>query len=682
MPTASIPSAVKTGATDASPLKITESGNVGGFQALLNITSIKADHSDVRSDSEPAHDEVRKNKNTTPDAIAVPVSVASPIVSQPRNRVAEAHNASAKASAAKDAAPDVDQSRRALAPVERNPRNSSTPSPAKAQTNATQATAQQDSAKDDTAQDDTLRASIKAHLATIDQLLASVIQSVTSAATAAYSTPASTGTPATAPAVAEEALPSTAVAPIVAGAIPTQEILTATQTDPAVIALPADVAALIATLPVSTQTPATTEANTASAAPSPAAIPVLKDIQSLLQQIQQQFQTATTGASVTAPATTPATGSENLDTLVQKIQQDIAQLAQITQTPAATAAVQNTPAAPAPQVVLDNTLTPLPAVTAQLQQPAASPAAAQTDSSISLLKAAISDIKGKLQQLKQDNETQFTQVKNNLQVQFQNAQSANANQISQDTLSADVIVNAVSTAAAASNLPALAPAATTTDTAITATPVVVTNSDTAFAAQAALLTVTPSSGKNFSDNQSGKDSQGQNNAQPMLSVAADKSAATASVKPASFSQLLNKTSGESVLDQVAVQFKSSAKDGSSKIQIQLDPESLGKLEIKLNVGKDGKTDVVVTADNRSTLDMLQRDSQGLTRALNSAGFSTDNSSLSFNLRDGQQEQGQGHNAQAAHTYKKSQPEDEDEIAITTVTRNYVVNLADGLDIQI
>ncbi|NBO19847.1 MAG: flagellar hook-length control protein FliK, partial [Proteobacteria bacterium] len=151
-----------------------------------------------------------------------------------------------------------------------------------------------------------------------------------------------------------------------------------------------------------------------------------------------------------------------------------------------------------------------------------------------------------------------------------------------------------------------------------------------------------------------------------------------------FSRSLQRATPPLLGEQVAFQVKAAMSSGTSKIRIQLDPAELGKIDIKLTVEAGGKTGVTIMVDNRHTLDMLQRDSQGLARALADAGLSTDSSSLSFNLRgEGQQQQGQGENAHAASTYRKAQPDDEIVEPLRTATpQSYVVNLAEGLDIQI
>lgn len=98
-------------------------------------------------------------------------------------------------------------------------------------------------------------------------------------------------------------------------------------------------------------------------------------------------------------------------------------------------------------------------------------------------------------------------------------------------------------------------------------------------------------------------------------------------------------------DQVAVQIQRAAGQGSDKISIQLSPEELGRIDVKLEM-KDGKMHALISADRPETLDMLKQDARGLVQSLQNAGLQTDAGSLSFNLRGGDaqaQNQNQGGN---------------------------------------
>ncbi len=66
------------------------------------------------------------------------------------------------------------------------------------------------------------------------------------------------------------------------------------------------------------------------------------------------------------------------------------------------------------------------------------------------------------------------------------------------------------------------------------------------------------------------------------------------------------------------------------LDIKLEPEQLGKVQIKLDF-TDGKANVVVSADKQQTLDLLQKDTKSIEKILNDNGMKADSGSLSFNL---------------------------------------------------
>lgn len=90
-------------------------------------------------------------------------------------------------------------------------------------------------------------------------------------------------------------------------------------------------------------------------------------------------------------------------------------------------------------------------------------------------------------------------------------------------------------------------------------------------------------------------------------------------------------------DQVKAKLVKAAQDGMSKIEIQLRPAELGKVEVRLEIGADGKVRGLISAERPETLDLLQRDAKQLERALQEAGLKTDGDALSFELRGGRGE---------------------------------------------
>jgi flagellar hook-length control protein FliK len=87
-----------------------------------------------------------------------------------------------------------------------------------------------------------------------------------------------------------------------------------------------------------------------------------------------------------------------------------------------------------------------------------------------------------------------------------------------------------------------------------------------------------------------------------------------------------------VTSQVAVQIQKALGEGGDRISIQLKPADLGRVEVRLDIGADGRVAAVITADRADTLDLLQRDARILQNSLQGAGLQADSNSLSFELK--------------------------------------------------
>lgn len=96
------------------------------------------------------------------------------------------------------------------------------------------------------------------------------------------------------------------------------------------------------------------------------------------------------------------------------------------------------------------------------------------------------------------------------------------------------------------------------------------------------------------------------------------------------------------LMQVSMNLQKAVQSGADTVTVQLKPDDLGSINVRLSFEKDGRVKANITADNVKTLDMLQRNSGDLQKSLQSAGIKTDSDSLSFSLQDdgqsGQQQQ--------------------------------------------
>lgn len=84
---------------------------------------------------------------------------------------------------------------------------------------------------------------------------------------------------------------------------------------------------------------------------------------------------------------------------------------------------------------------------------------------------------------------------------------------------------------------------------------------------------------------------------------------------------------------IALQMARNLQKGISRFDIRLDPPEMGRIDIRMEVRKDGQVAAHMTVDRPETLDLLQRDARALQQALNNAGLQADSDSLNFSLRD-------------------------------------------------
>jgi flagellar hook-length control protein FliK len=86
---------------------------------------------------------------------------------------------------------------------------------------------------------------------------------------------------------------------------------------------------------------------------------------------------------------------------------------------------------------------------------------------------------------------------------------------------------------------------------------------------------------------------------------------------------------------VAIEIAGKALAGKNHFSIRLDPPELGRIEVHLDVHRDGRVTSHLVADRKDTLDLFRRDAAGLERALQDAGLKTSDNGLQFSLRDQQ-----------------------------------------------
>jgi flagellar hook-length control protein FliK len=135
----------------------------------------------------------------------------------------------------------------------------------------------------------------------------------------------------------------------------------------------------------------------------------------------------------------------------------------------------------------------------------------------------------------------------------------------------------------------------------------------------------------------------------------------------------------------AVEIGMRAMRGAKEFQIRLDPEDLGRIDVKLEISEKGEVQAKLMVERVETLQLLQRDARTLERAFDQAGLKTNPDGLQFSLRDpGQQggQQGRGFEEQARASGLSRDTADAEPDILPTISAIYRAPANGGLDIRI
>ena len=148
-------------------------------------------------------------------------------------------------------------------------------------------------------------------------------------------------------------------------------------------------------------------------------------------------------------------------------------------------------------------------------------------------------------------------------------------------------------------------------------------------------TATPSPGAGTAALDAAGNGTGSSNANAMAQGLTDRAAQTAKAdapaQPAGHQRL----SGPQFAERIGLTIARAADSGVDQVSIRLNPRELGRIDVKMELGQDGRMNLTVTADRPDTLDQLQRNMRDLERSLNDAGFDTSAGDLNFSLRQDQ-----------------------------------------------
>jgi len=160
-------------------------------------------------------------------------------------------------------------------------------------------------------------------------------------------------------------------------------------------------------------------------------------------------------------------------------------------------------------------------------------------------------------------------------------------------------------------------------------------------------------------------------------------AAPANVAPVAPLSVVAATDAPVPLSGLAVEIAASALNGKSRFDIRLDPAHLGRIDVRIDVDRNGQVTSHLTVEKPETLSMLRQDAPQLQRALDDAGFKTGDGGLQFSLRDqsSSRHDNGDDNSRNARTLVIS---DEETIPAVIAGRSYgrVLGSSSGVDIRI
>ncbi|AMN44291.1 flagellar hook-length control protein FliK [Rhodoplanes sp. Z2-YC6860] len=129
-----------------------------------------------------------------------------------------------------------------------------------------------------------------------------------------------------------------------------------------------------------------------------------------------------------------------------------------------------------------------------------------------------------------------------------------------------------------------------------------------------------------------------------------------------------------------VEIASRAVAGKRQFEIRLDPPELGRVDVKVDIDKNGNATTRLVVDKAETLDLLKRDSQQLERALQQAGLKTSDNGLEFSLR----QQSAQSDDQGSFKGTTVMVPDEDTTPLPVQRQGYgrLLGMSGGLDIRV
>ncbi len=144
------------------------------------------------------------------------------------------------------------------------------------------------------------------------------------------------------------------------------------------------------------------------------------------------------------------------------------------------------------------------------------------------------------------------------------------------------------------------------------------------------------------------------------------------------------TNGAVPLNGLALEIATSVKGGKSRFEIRLDPADLGRIDVRIDVDRNGQVTSHLTVEKPETLSLLRQDAPQLQRALDDAGLKTGSGGLQFSLRDQSSSSQNGGNNSSSTNAQRLVIGEEDATPATVAGRTYGRSFgsSSGVDITV
>jgi flagellar hook-length control protein FliK len=132
-----------------------------------------------------------------------------------------------------------------------------------------------------------------------------------------------------------------------------------------------------------------------------------------------------------------------------------------------------------------------------------------------------------------------------------------------------------------------------------------------------------------------------------------------------------------------VEIAASARSGKTSFDVRLDPADLGRIDVRINVDRNGQVTSHLTVEKPETLAMLQQDAPQLRQSLDDAGLKTGSGGLQFSLRD-QSSSNQNSGNQSGGNAQRLVISEDDQVPAAVAGRSYgrMLGSNSGVDIRV